>query len=519
MKRSIFSGPLLILLMLIPLFACGTAFAEGEAGTSFSAPTTDGGDFNLDPYLGKVPILLDFGSIYCSSCIKSIPELVSMQSEYGDKLKVVGVNLDTYGLERVKRFYAAFRGNLNFPILIDAGLKISKAYKVLTLPTYILLDKNGKIVATIVGYDEETKDKMSAMVKKLVQGEELTGELAKPAPGVVLLSPDNFTETLQETIGVIGTAGDNPGPITVRLNNGAERPTKIHKGGMFYARIPLSLGSNFIEVRYPKGNGTGTSAVVIFRDPRMGEGLGANFPPYQFHFAEKEARCTACHNLTPDMSGGLTQASGICLTCHGELIKVKFVHGPIPVGGCAACHEFDTLPHKYEVLAKGTDLCFTCHTDIQKKFDHPSVHGPVAMGLCIACHSPHGSDFKFQLRHQQGTLCLGCHEDVRPQMTRFKPHKPVQDDDCTGCHDPHASDTPKYFLKGKGEELCYLCHSRERMAGHSHQTKGPPKRFVKGMKLDEKGEVNCQTCHEPHSSDEDKLFTVPGGCKGCHEGQ
>lgn len=494
-------------------FLCCPAFAEEKAPT-FSLKDTDGGEFSLDPYLGKVPILLDFGSIYCSTCIKSIPALVVLQNEYKDKLKVVGVNLDTYGIERVKRFYAAFKGTLNFPILIDNKLKVSNAYKVQTLPTYILIDKNGNVVSTVVGYDQDNKAKLERLVKKVVDGVEISADEQVVKQSVTLLSPDNFTKTLQEEIGVVGTTGGVEGPITIRLNGGSEKQA-IVKGGMYYARTPLALGSNFIEVRYPKADGFGVLAVVIFRDPRMGEGLGGNFPAYVFHTPEKEARCADCHKMT--LEAGQSDPRGgtdFCAICHGHMIKVKFVHGPITVGGCASCHDFESKPNKYEPGAQGTELCFVCHSDVQEKFQHANVHGPVAMGLCVACHSPHGSDFKFQLRHQQVTLCLGCHEDSRAKVGKFRPHKPIAEDKCTGCHDPHSTEYPVAMLKGDGEGLCYLCHDKDKP--HTHQKSGPPPRVVEGMKLDKSGNLNCQSCHDPHSSDENRLFTVKGGCSGCH---
>ena len=34
--------------------------------------------------------------------------------------------------------------------------------------------------------------------------------------------------------------------------------------------------------------------------------------------------------------------------------------------------------------------------------------------------------------------------------------------------------------------------------------------------LDANNELNCESCHNPHSSDVEKLFTVEGGCSGCH---
>lgn len=501
---------LAVVLALVPALA-----RAGSEVQTFSAKSTDGVEFSLDPYLGKVPILLDFGSIYCSSCIKSIPALVVLQNEYSDRLKVVGVNLDTYGLERVRRFYAAFKGSLNFPILIDSNLKISKAFSVATLPTYVLIDRSGKVASTIIGYDQETKLKMERLVKKLVEGGEIGADEEVVTQNVLLLSPDTFTKTLQEEISVIGTTGGIEGPIKVKLNGGSERIATI-KGGMFFARTPLALGSNFIEVQYPKGSGFSTSAVVIFRDPRMGDGLGINFPEYQFHLPEKESRCTECHNMNPDNAGEGLASKDYCAKCHGNQVNVKFVHGPITVGGCVACHDFTSKPHKYDVGAEGADLCFSCHADVQAKFDHPYVHGPVAMGICIACHSPHGSDFKYQLRHQQSSLCLGCHDDSRAKMSKFKPHRPVMEDKCTSCHDPHASENPKAFLKKPGAELCDMCH-KDKMATHTHPTDGPPPGVAPGMVMDAAGNMNCQTCHDPHSSDEARLFTVQGGCDGCHK--
>jgi predicted CXXCH cytochrome family protein len=211
-----------------------------------------------------------------------------------------------------------------------------------------------------------------------------------------------------------------------------------------------------------------------------------------------------------------TAMTDFCKTCHQYQTEEKFVHGPIPVGGCPSCHNFKSAPHRYDLTAEGTGLCFTCHSDIQGKFDRPFVHGPVAMGLCTACHSPHSSPFKFQLIQPQTTLCVGCHEDMRAKLGKFQLHKPITQENCTACHDPHSSDNETYFLKGKGTELCYMCHSKEKMKNHAHPVEGPPPFTVPGMKLDAKGNLSCFSCHDPHSSDEKRLFTVKGGCDGCH---
>ncbi len=485
-----------------------------DTASSFSAKTVFGDEFSLDGYLGKVPILLDFGSIYCSSCIKSIPHLIVLQKKYTEeKLKVVGVNLDTYGLRRVKKFFSSLRESMNFPMLVDKGLKISKSFDILTLPTYILIDADGNIVSKLVGYDDEIQKKMDAQIEQLVSGGEIEDAVPVEGGEVSILTPDNFTMTYQDTMSVIGLTGGYPGPFAVRLNGGSEIKA-FSNSEMFYVRIPLSLGSNFIEVIYPKGDGMATLAVVMFREPKMGEVMQLNFPRYQFHLPEKEEGCAGCHVMEVDSDGPMTD---FCAGCHSDQTDVKYVHGPITVGGCAACHEFESAPHKYDIGPQGSDLCFFCHDDIQEKFARANVHGPVVMGFCTVCHSPHGSQYRFQLTNVQSTMCLGCHDDGKAKTSGFVVHRPVEEDNCTGCHDPHSSDNPLYFLKGEGVDLCTRCHDESVMDSHSHPTEGVPPFVKPGMKLDANKELNCQTCHNPHSSDSETLFTVEGGCAGCHE--
>lgn len=505
-------GNLMWVIALAFALSVGAARAEDQKVEAFSGKTVGHEDFNLEPYLGKVPILLDFGSIYCSSCVQSIPHLIVLQNQYKDKLKVVGVNLDTFGIVRVRRFFKTFEKNLNFPILIDRSLQVSKQFDVSTLPTYIFIDKEGNIASKIVGYDEEIAKKIDQVAQSLVEGVEIDKVEPVIAQEVKVLTPGNFTMTYQDNIGVIGLTGGSPGPISVRLNGGSKREAEI-KGDMFIARMPLSFGSNFLEVLYPKGDGTGTVAVVLFRDPRMGEGMEANFPEYKFHTLDNEKMCSGCHEMDVDPEAGMM--TDFCDECHSYQVDKKWVHGPITVGGCSACHDFESTPIKYSIASQGTDLCFSCHSDIQEKFERGYVHGPVAMGLCIVCHSPHSSNFKFQLRQNQTSMCLGCHDDMRPKMAGFNQHDPVESGDCADCHDPHSSDNPAYFLKGEGPKLCDICHE-EAMQNHSHPTEGKPGRELKMITLDKGGNYNCKSCHDPHSSDGEKLFPFEGGCGACH---
>lgn len=486
-----------------------------EKATAFSGKTLEGTDFSLDDHLGKIPILIDFGSIYCSSCVNSLPFLIKLQNRYGaDKIKVVGVNLDR-GLARVRRFYGNYKENLNFPVVVEDSISISLAYKVSTLPTYMIIDARGNIFETFVGYTDETSKKIEDAVKAVLKAG--AGSIRPPeaAPGLTLLTPDSFTRTYQNSITVIGLTNGDRGPYTLLLNGGSEKQGKAN-AKMFWVRTPLSLGSNYIEIKSGQKDKETTQAVVMFRDPLMGPSMAEAFPEFQFHSTTNEEKCSPCHEMQTDGGAEVGSMTTFCLRCHGYLTEHSWVHGPIPVGGCSPCHDFNSRPHRYDILHQGSDLCFTCHEDIRDKFSKKNVHGPVAVGLCIACHSPHSSPFKYQLLDAPGELCMSCHEGINAiASSSLVQHKPFREGKCPDCHDPHSSDTPKYFLKGEGDDLCRMCHTEEKMANHKHPVGREPKFIVEGMKLGPKGILACLTCHDPHGTNTERMHRVSEGC-GCH---
>ena len=503
---------------LLAIFAAAPSRSAAQENVpTFTGMTLDGESFDLAEHLGKVPVLIDFGSIYCSSCITSLPYLINLQNKYGvEKLRVVAVNLDAYGISRVRRFYGQFKNQLNFPVVVDLNLKISRSFEVSTLPTYVLLNGNGELVSKFVGFDDKRRDEIDEAVRAVSEAGVGSGVVARVEADVVLLSPDNFTKTYQDAISVVGLTGGRSGPFTLRLNGGSERQAVTY-GKMFWVRTPLSLGSNYIEILYKDGGTLASQAVVLFREPLMGEGLQVAFPEFRFHTPDSEKRCAPCHEMEAEGAGEMAVMTTFCLRCHNYLTSYSYVHGPIPVGGCSPCHDFTSKPHKYDLLTMGEDLCFSCHEGVRDAFAKPYLHGPVAMGFCTVCHSPHSSPFKFQVRQSQGDLCLSCHENMKEKAGMFVQHQPFAEGRCSGCHEPHAADIPDYLLKGKDEGLCRLCHDEQSLAAHKHPVGRAPKFTVPGMKLDAQGNLECLTCHDPHASDSDRMSPVAGGCAGCHK--
>lgn len=114
-----------------------------------------------------------------------------------------------------------------------------------------------------------------------------------------------------------------------------------------------------------------------------------SLPPYM------ENRCAECHNLD---TGRLvkTVRQGLCRTCHPDKPpKKEFVHGPVAVNGCLACHHFHKSLHPKVLIADAQTLCLHCHEmDELRSGEH---HATIEEERCIDCHDPHGGDDRFYL--------------------------------------------------------------------------------------------------------------------------
>lgn len=500
------------------IFSGKASYGIVEVGSEyipFTGKDLKGKTVNIKDYIGKKVILLKFGSIYCSTCVTSLKDVAVIRKRVGpENLQVIGINLDIYGIYRVKRFYRGYEQFINYPMIIDEKLKISTPYRVQSLPAHAVIDKKGIVRYVSTGVTEKDFEDMESVISKLIRGEEDIKKYVKEIP-LELFLPQNFSKTVQDSIYVVGKTPYKGADVTLMLNGSGKQVVRNMRN-LFYIRTPLSLGSNYIEIQLQGERGEKVQqGIVLFREPKIGMGIESPFPEYHFHTESNEKACGQCHDLNPPTSNprGFAIATKFCLSCHKELEGKKFVHGPVPVGGCSPCHDFKSKPNKYKIVAFGQDLCFNCHEDKKDDLIREFLHGPMSAGICAVCHDPHGSNEKYQLRKFVGDLCVMCHADFKTEMYRPAVHKPFQDGLCSDCHFPHSSDRRDFFMKLPGNDLCLSCH-QGKIATHLHPYGKPPSKEL-NIKLDKEGNLTCLSCHNPHASDEPKMLPK-GGCDYCH---
>lgn len=152
MKNGMISISLSLFLALI-LFgnlSCGKPEKEvikGEAiegkAPDFMLMDLEGNEVRLSDYKDKM-VLLVFGATWCPYCRAEIPHLKELYSEYKDKeLEILSIDI-LESREKVSDF--AQEHNLPYRVLLDRDGKVAKLYRVLGVPTKILINKDGMIV-------------------------------------------------------------------------------------------------------------------------------------------------------------------------------------------------------------------------------------------------------------------------------------------------------------------------------------------------------------------------------------
>ena len=133
--------------------------AVGNKFTDIKLPSVAGDSLALSDLVGKTDyVMIDFWASWCGPCMHSLPELKKIYNIYkGTRFQILGVSLD----ENADAWKGVISGRqLGWKHISDLkGWKCagSRAYAVNSIPSTVLIDKNGKIVGRNLNFDELRK--------------------------------------------------------------------------------------------------------------------------------------------------------------------------------------------------------------------------------------------------------------------------------------------------------------------------------------------------------------------------
>ena len=159
--------PVLFALLSICLFLfISPTFAE-EPAPDFTLPTfPDDAKISLQDFKGRV-VYLDFWATWCPPCRKSFPWMDEMHARYNDAgLTIIAVSVDKKR-ELIEEFIKKMEPK--FTIASDPGGDVARDYRLRGMPSSYLIDRNGQLVETHMGFRNKDKAKMEAAIQSLLE--------------------------------------------------------------------------------------------------------------------------------------------------------------------------------------------------------------------------------------------------------------------------------------------------------------------------------------------------------------
>ena len=127
--------------------------AQDRGGVvSLAGKDLDGRDLSLDSFRGKPVVVAVWGS-WCTPCRAEAPDVVAAANELGDRAQFVGVNIRDASTDQAKAFVRTF--DVPYPSYYspkgDALLAFRGTLTPNSIPSFVVLDAQGRVAASIIG--------------------------------------------------------------------------------------------------------------------------------------------------------------------------------------------------------------------------------------------------------------------------------------------------------------------------------------------------------------------------------
>lgn len=156
-----------ILVVLACMLSLQTfAVSVKDSAPDFTLKSLEGTNLRLEEYRGQV-VLINFWASWCGPCRQEMPLLERIHQRYQDTgFAVLGVNVEGEASAARK---ITDKTKVTFPVLIDAGQKVSEEYEVEAMPSTVVVDRDGVVRYIHRGYKPGDEAKYLQVVKQLIR--------------------------------------------------------------------------------------------------------------------------------------------------------------------------------------------------------------------------------------------------------------------------------------------------------------------------------------------------------------
>ena len=142
------------------------AVAPSMAAPDFTLRTMSGPNMRLAEQRGRV-VMVNFWATWCGPCRQEMPQLDRLYQKYkASGFVLMGVNVDD---DARKAADVAGKLGVSFPVLLDTDKAVSKLYDLSTMPSTVIIDRDGKVRYVHRGYLTGYEDNYDKQIRELLK--------------------------------------------------------------------------------------------------------------------------------------------------------------------------------------------------------------------------------------------------------------------------------------------------------------------------------------------------------------
>jgi len=155
------------LALLVSVASAGaSATAVSQRAPDFTLPSAAGTNLRLQEQRGQV-VMLNFWATWCGPCRREMPQLDRLYEKYrAAGFVLLGVNIDE---DRRNAVGLSTKLGLHFPVLFDSKQKVSRLYDLSTMPSTVLIDRDGRVRFVHLGYKDGYEETYEKQVTELLR--------------------------------------------------------------------------------------------------------------------------------------------------------------------------------------------------------------------------------------------------------------------------------------------------------------------------------------------------------------
>jgi len=152
-------------LLAVGAASAAAALTSGPA-PDFTLHSVAGANLRLQEQRGQV-VMLNFWASWCAPCRQEMPQLDRLYEKYhAAGFQLLGVNVDEDARNAAG---VSSKLGLHFPVLLDTEKRVSHLYDLSTMPSTVLIDRDGRVRYIHRGYKDGYEQTYDEQIRELLR--------------------------------------------------------------------------------------------------------------------------------------------------------------------------------------------------------------------------------------------------------------------------------------------------------------------------------------------------------------